>query len=107
MTSNEKLSLVIPFLEYLIVPTFPTDTCYSIISSLDKKKLRFPACPAYQNMTFPCISYMYLSEDRAEIHANIMKRVEKLALSYRFPTCTKSSFLLVKDTGSYVVCCST
>ena len=33
-------------------------------------KLKFPTCPAYQNMMFPHISYTYLAEDRVEFYAN-------------------------------------
>ena len=56
------------------------DSCFAIICNgvwcnsaevhHTRPKLRFPTCPAYQNMTFPHISYTYLTEDRAEFHAN-------------------------------------
>ena len=55
-------------------------------------KLNFPTCPVYQNMTFPHISNTYLAEDRAILLCKQMKCVENVALSYRFPTCTKSKF---------------
>ena len=35
-----------------------------------RPKLRFTACPVYQNMTFPHTSYTYLAEDRAKFYAN-------------------------------------
>ena len=41
-------------------------------------KLRFPTCSANINMTFVCKHKIC---------------IENLALSYRFPTCTKSKFL--------------
>ena len=51
-------------------------------------KTKFLTCLAYQNMTFSHISYIHvhvcLAEDKA--------CVENIALSYRFPTCTKSKF---------------
>ena len=31
-----------------------------------RPKLRFPTCPAYQNIIFPI--YTYLAEDRAELY---------------------------------------
>ena len=40
-----------------------------IVGYITGPKLRFPTCPAYQNMTFPHISYTYLAEDRAEFYA--------------------------------------
>ena len=51
--------------------------------------MRFPTCSVYQNV-FPHISYTYHAEDRAEFCTN--ECVENFALSYRFPTCTKSKF---------------
>ena len=44
--------------------------CLLLLLTLVRPKLRFPTCPAYQNMTFSHISYTYLAEDRAEFHAN-------------------------------------
>ena len=51
-----------------------------------RSKLRFATCPAYQHTTFPHIS--------------------NLALSYRFPTCTKSKVnLLIIMCLDYVKLC--
>ena len=33
-------------------------------------KMRFPTYSAFQNMTFPGISYTFLVQDRATFHAN-------------------------------------
>ena len=43
----------------------------NLIEDPTNPKLRFPTCPAYQNMTFPHISYTYLAEDREGFYANI------------------------------------
>ena len=47
-------------------------------------KLRFPTCPAYQNMTFPHISYTYLAEDRAGFYAMCRKSCPILLISYMY-----------------------
>ena len=60
---------------------------------MTRPKLRFPTCPVYQNMTFPHISYTYLTEDRANLCKQMIQKYKNFALSYRFPTCMKSKFL--------------
>ena len=52
-------------------------------------KLRFPtmSCPAYQNMTFPHISYTYLAEDRAgfyQTYEMCRKSCPILQISYMY-----------------------
>ena len=44
--------------------------CVCVCVCVTGQKLKFPMCPAYQNMTFPHISYTYLAEDRADFYAN-------------------------------------
>ena len=50
-------------------------------------KLRFPTCPAYQNMTFPHITYTYLAEDRVGFYATCemcRKSCSILQISYMY-----------------------
>ena len=41
-----------------------------LLQTTTTPKIRFPACPAYQNMAFSYISYTFLAEDRVEFYEN-------------------------------------
>ena len=69
----------------------PWMNCAIIADAITVPKIRFPTCLAYQNMTFltfPTRIWQRIGRN----FGKRMKHVKNVALSYRFPTCTKFKF---------------
>ena len=66
-----------------------THACYTFVGVvlhciIITPKIRFPTYPAYQNMTFPHISYTYLAENRTEFYIMCRKFCPILQISYMY-----------------------